>query len=187
MLKNINIKKFFNLTLLLLMVTAFSFPAVQSQAKQKSKKKATPVVAGVAYNTVKKAKKTADKDASPVRASMLGDEVASYAVKFEGNRYVAGGSSLTHGTDCSGFTMSVYKKFGISLPHSSRAQAGYGKSVSVSEMIPGDLVFYGGRGIHHVALYIGDGKVVHATTQRTGIMVTRLTYSGSPVKARRVA
>ena len=97
-----------------------------------------------------------------------------------------GGSSLTHGTDCSGFTMSIYAQFGYSLPHSAAAQSGRGRSVSFSDLQPGDLIFYrnGGR-IGHVAMYIGGGQVVHASTESTGIIVSNMYYS-TPCKAVRV-
>lgn len=101
-----------------------------------------------------------------------GQEVANYALQFVGNPYVYGGSSLTNGTDCSGFTMSVYAKFGISLPHSSSAQRSCGKAVPYSKAKPGDIICYAG----HVALYIGNGKIVHASTPSTGIKVGSATY-----------
>lgn len=110
-------------------------------------------------------------------------EIANYAVQFVGNPYVWGGTSLTNGADCSGFTMSIMKKFGISLPHSSAAQAGCGRSISSSEMRPGDLVFYAGSGggINHVALYIGNGQVCHASSAKTGIKISSWNYR-SPAK-----
>ncbi|MCB6992987.1 NlpC/P60 family protein [bacterium 210820-DFI.6.37] len=101
-----------------------------------------------------------------------GQDVVNYALQFVGNPYVYGGSSLTNGTDCSGFTMSVYAKFGISLPHSSSAQRSCGKGVSYSEAKPGDIICYAG----HVAIYIGNGKIVHASTPSTGIKVGSATY-----------
>ena len=82
------------------------------------------------------------------------------------------GTSLTNGTDCSGFTMSVYAKFGVSLPHSSSAQRSCGKEVPYSEAKPGDIICYAG----HVAIYIGNGKIVHASTPSTGIKVSSATY-----------
>ena len=104
-------------------------------------------------------------------------QIANYAVQFVGNRYVYGGTSLTNGTDCSGFTMSVMAKFGVSLPHNSGAQSGSGKSISSSQMRPGDLVFYSGSGgINHVALYIGNGQVCHASNARSGIKISTWNY-----------
>ena len=109
---------------------------------------------------------------SDVRAS-----VVSYALQFVGNRYVWGGTSLEKGIDCSGFTMRILGKYGISLPHSSKAQPSYGTKISVSEAKPGDLFFYGsGRSISHVAIYIGNGQIVHASNKRDGIKVSNAYY-----------
>ncbi len=112
-------------------------------------------------------------------------EVCEYAQQFVGNPYVWGGTSLTNGADCSGFTLSVYKKYGVSLPHSSRAQANCGTRVDLSEVQPGDLIFYGGKRIHHVAMYIGNGQVVHAQSAKTGIRISSMYYN-TPTKAVRV-
>ncbi len=104
-------------------------------------------------------------------------DLCQFAKKFIGNPYVWGGTSLTKGADCSGFVMSVFKNYGISLPHSSQAQAKLGTKVSLGEAKPGDLVFYSGGGrINHVAIYIGGGQVVHASNPRTGIRVSAATY-----------
>lgn len=97
-----------------------------------------------------------------------GSAVANYACQFVGNPYVYGGTSLTNGADCSGFVMSVYANFGVSLPHSSSALRGVGYGVSVSEMQPGDIVCYSG----HVAIYIGGGQIVHASSPSTGIKIS---------------
>ena len=103
--------------------------------------------------------------------------VVSYALQFVGNRYVWGGTSLENGVDCSGFTMRILGKYGISLPHSSRAQPSYGTKISASEAKPGDLFFYGsGRSISHVAIYIGNGQIVHASNKRDGIKVSNAYY-----------
>ncbi|RHP29469.1 C40 family peptidase [Lachnotalea sp. AF33-28] len=119
---------------------------------------------------------------SPVTSSSsLRNSVVNYALQFLGNRYVWGGTSLTKGADCSGFTMSVYKNFGISLTHSSRAQANQGKKISSSEMKPGDLIFYGSGRINHVAMYIGNGQIVHAANPSAGIKISRWNYT-TPVK-----
>ena len=104
--------------------------------------------------------------------SSKGQDIANYACQFVGNPYVAGGTSLTNGADCSGFVMSVYKNFGYSLPRSSYAQSSVGKSVSYAEAQPGDIIYYGG----HVAIYIGNGRIVHASTERTGIKTESATY-----------
>ena len=105
--------------------------------------------------------------------SEMGAAVAEYALQFVGNPYVYGGTSLTEGADCSGFVMSVYANFGVSLPHSSSADRKQGSAVEGLENAqPGDLICYSG----HVALYIGDGQIVHASTKKTGIIVSRADY-----------
>ncbi len=118
---------------------------------------------------------------SDVRVSLV-----QYATQFVGNPYVWGGTSLTRGADCSGFVLSVYANFGVSLPHSSRSQANCGTKISASEAKPGDLFFYGnGSGINHVAIYIGNGQVVHASSPRTGIKISSAYYR-TPVKVVRI-
>ncbi|MCD7982257.1 MAG: C40 family peptidase [Clostridiales bacterium] len=110
-----------------------------------------------------------------------GTAVVSYALQFVGNPYVWGGSSLTNGTDCSGFIMSVYAYFGVSLPHSSSALRGVGTEVSYSEAQPGDIICYDG----HVALYIGNGQVVHAANESKGIIISSATHK-SIITVRRI-
>jgi len=113
-------------------------------------------------------------------------DLCQYAKQFVGNPYVWGGTSLTKGADCSGFVQSVFKKFGVSLPRTSREQAGVGTKISLADAKPGDLIFYAKGGtINHVALYIGDGQVVHASNPRTGIRISNATYR-SPATIRRV-
>lgn len=115
-----------------------------------------------------------------------GSSIASYALQFVGNPYVYGGSSLTNGTDCSGFSQSVFRKFGISLPRTSRDQAGVGKKISVSNAKAGDLIFYARNGrINHVAICIGGGRVVHASNPSTGITTSNIGYR-TPYCARRI-
>lgn len=115
-----------------------------------------------------------------------GSEIAKYALQFVGNPYVYGGESLTNGADCSGFTMSVYKHFGITLPHNSGQQSNMGTVVNgIANAIPGDLIFYGnGTTVNHVALYIGNNQVVHASTEKTGIKVSKADYR-TPITIRR--
>lgn len=113
--------------------------------------------------------------------SGLGQEIANFACQFVGNPYVPGGTSLTDGADCSGFTLAVYNHFGLSLPRSSASQAGYGREVSYAEAQPGDIIYYGG----HVGLYIGNGLIVHASTQATGIKISNALYR-SIITVRRI-
>ncbi|MDE6662419.1 MAG: C40 family peptidase [Lachnospiraceae bacterium] len=113
--------------------------------------------------------------------SSKGQEIANFACKWVGNPYKAGGTSLTNGADCSGFVWAVYNNFGISLPRSSYAQSGVGKAVSYSDAQPGDIIYYGG----HVGIYIGNGEIVHASTERTGIRRASATYR-SIITIRRV-
>lgn len=113
-------------------------------------------------------------------------DLVSYACQFVGNPYVWGGTSLTHGADCSGFTLSIFAKYGIYLPHSSAAQSGCGRRINASEAQPGDLFFYGsGSRISHVAIYIGNGQIVHASSRRTGIKISNAYYR-SPICVVRV-
>lgn len=117
---------------------------------------------------------------STSEGSSKGQEIANYACQFVGNPYVSGGTSLTNGCDCSGFTQSVFAHFGISIPRSSYSQATWGQEVSVSDIQPGDVLYFGG----HVAIYIGNGMIVHASTAATGIKYSSAAYR-SIITARR--
>lgn len=124
------------------------------------------------YNAQASSAGAAQKTYSTAPVSGDGSAVASYASQFIGNPYVYGGTSLTNGTDCSGFVKSVYGDFGVDLPHSSSALRGVGTSVSASDMQPGDIVCYSG----HVGIYAGDGNIVHASTPSSGIKVSDANY-----------
>ena len=115
------------------------------------------------------------------------NKIVNFACQFVGNRYVWGGTSLTHGCDCSGFTQSVLKNFGISVPRVSRDQARSGSKVTSANMRPGDLIFYANRSgtINHVGMYIGNGQVVNAASTRSGIRIYRWNYR-TPVAIRNV-
>lgn len=113
-------------------------------------------------------------------------DLIEYAKQFLGNPYVYGGTSLTKGTDCSGFTMRVFEHFGYSLSRTSREQAYNGTRVSLSEIQPGDLLFYKhGSTIGHVAIYIGNGQIIHASTEKTGIIIGNAYYT-TPACATRI-
>lgn len=118
---------------------------------------------------------------SSTRADMV-----EFAKQYLGGKYVYGGTSLTNGTDCSGFTMRIYEHFGYSIPRTSSAQSSYFTGINSSEAKPGDLFFYGSNGrVSHVAMYIGDGQVIHASNARTGIKISNAFYR-TPIKVGRI-
>ena len=112
----------------------------------------------------------------------LGEEIVSYAKRYLGGKYVYGGNNLNTGVDCSGFVQQIMKKYGIQLERSSRAQyACNGVSISEAELRPGDLVYYGNGGrVNHAAIYAGNGQIIHASDERTGITMSSLHY-GKPI------
>lgn len=121
------------------------------------------------------------KGVSDVRVDLV-----NFAKQFLGNPYVWGGTSLTNGADCSGFVQSVFKNYGVSLPRTSSAQSTTGTKISLSEAQPGDLVFYAKNGrVNHVAIYIGNGQVIHASNARTGIKISNASYR-TPYAVKRV-
>lgn len=147
--------------------------AKEAEARRKAQQAAEAAIAA------QKAKEQAAAEAAAQTAAAiangdasLGQQVVDYAVQFVGNPYKYGGTSLTNGADCSGFTMSVYAHFGVKLPRTGQRSAGYAVS-SYEEAMPGDLLFYSG----HVAIYMGDGKIVHAATPREGICIGNARYA----------
>lgn len=137
------------------------------------RKKAQAAAAAKVAKKTESASARTDVTYSVGEGSEMGVAVAEYALQFLGNPYVWGGSSLTNGTDCSGFVMSVYANFGVSLPHSSASDRTQGYAVDgLANAQPGDLICYSG----HVALYIGNGQIVHASNKRTGIVVSQADY-----------
>ncbi|MDF2614710.1 MAG: hypothetical protein K0S71_2496 [Clostridia bacterium] len=123
------------------------------------------------------------------QSTTKGEEVVGYAKQFLGGRYVYGGNSLTNGVDCSGFTQQIMKRFGVSIERSSRSQyAANGYKVSENEILPGDLVFYGSNGVRidHVAIYAGNGQIVHASDARSGIKMSKLHYGKPLIGIKRV-
>lgn len=144
-------------------------------AKEAEERKKAQAAAAKAAKKTESAGTSAPTDVSYSvgEGSEMGVAVAEYALQFLGNPYVWGGSSLTNGTDCSGFVMSVYANFGVSLPHSSASDRTQGYAVDgLANAQPGDLICYSG----HVALYIGNGQIVHASNKKTGIIVSQADY-----------
>lgn len=154
------------------------FVKAESKAEEEARLAKEKAEREKANAAASKATKSSDSSSGSGGATVSGGSgagasVASYALQFVGNPYVYGGSSLTNGTDCSGFTMSVYAHFGVSLPHSSGAQRSMGYDVGgLANAQPGDLVCYSG----HVGIYIGGGQIVHASTAATGIKVSNANY-----------
>ena len=162
------------------------------KAKAEAAKKKAEKEAAAQAQAEKAAQAQAEKQAqaatiqnniSASEVSGIRQTVVNYALKFVGNPYKSGGTSLTNGADCSGFVQSVFRDCGISLGRSSRDQAAGGTQISISDIQPGDLLFYssGGR-INHVALYIGNGQVVHASSPKNGIRISNYNYR-TPCKA----
>lgn len=157
-------------------------------AKEEAERKAALEAARKAEEKSRKSQTSSDAEKQTAvtyasgSGSELGNAVASYACQFVGNPYVYGGTSLTNGADCSGFVMSVYANFGVSLPHSSAADRNVGTAVDgLANAQPGDIVCYSG----HVAIYIGNGQIVHASTAKTGIKISDVNYR-TPLGIRRI-
>ena len=126
-------------------------------------------------NSEKDDSETEEEAQSGPTEEELRAQIVEFALQFEGNPYVYGGTSLTNGADCSGFVMSVFAQFGYSLPRVAADQYYQSVQKSVADLEPGDLVFYG-SGISHVALYIGDGQIIHASTSASGIKISNYDY-----------
>lgn len=150
-------------------------------AAEAAKKKASRSSKSSSGSSTSTSSSTGSSSSYSAPSGSDGQAVANYACQFIGNPYVYGGSSLTNGTDCSGFVMSVYAAFGIGLPHSSSGQRGCGYEVSLSEAQPGDIVCYSG----HVGIYVGNNTIVHASTPSSGIKYSTATYR-SVLSVRRI-
>ena len=142
------------------------------QAEEEKKKKAESSEKESEKESESKSSSSSAPAPSSSNGSATGSEIANYACQFVGNPYVPGGTSLTNGADCYGFTHSVYKAFGYSIPRTSSQQRSAGREVSYSEAQPGDLICYAG----HVAIYLGNGRIVHASSVKTGSEYGTATY-----------
>ena len=157
---------------------------VKAESKEEEKERLAKEEAErqAALEASRKAQEAAAEEAAKIQEAAaalgytddnLGQQVADFALQFVGNPYVYGGTSLTNGADCSGFTLAVYSNFGVSLPHSAAAQNKKGSNVgSVANAVPGDLIYYSG----HIGIYIGNEQIVHASNSRTGIIVSNVYY-----------
>ena len=146
--------------------TVYSY--AESKAEEAARKEAEEAERRRQEAAKKNNNKTSSNKKYNAPAGVSGQSVVDYAVQFVGNPYVWGGTSLTKGADCSGFVMKIYEAYGVSLPHSSYKMRSVGYSVSASDVQPGDIICYSG----HVAIYIGDGKIVHASNKKDGIKIT---------------
>lgn len=154
------------------------YQEAKAEAEEIAQKRLEAEAAAEAARKAEEESKAAEEAARKAEEARVArrQEIADFALQFVGNPYVYGGTSLTNGADCSGFVMSVFAQFGYELPRVAAAQCAASQKKSAEEIEVGDLVFYGDGGIDHVALYIGDGKIVHASTAATGIKVSDYNY-----------
>ena len=156
-------------------------------AEEKKKQEEASKKQQTTSQSTTKNEQTTDKgDDNSENKKATGSDVAKYAKKFLGNPYKYGGTSLTNGSDCSGFTQSIYKEFGYSIPRTSLEQSKYGTKVSASSVKEGDLVFYkNGKTVGHVAIYIGNGQVIHSSNEKDGVKISKMNYR-TPYCIRRI-
>lgn len=154
------------------------YQEAKAEAEEIAQKRLEAEAAAEAARKAEEERKAAEEAARKAEEARVArrQEIADFALQFVGNPYVYGGTSLTNGADCSGFVMSVFAQFGYELPRVAAAQCAASQKKFAEEIEVGDLVFYGDGGIDHVALYIGDGKIVHASTAATGIKVSDYNY-----------
>ena len=154
------------------------YQEAKAEAEEIAQKRLEAEAAAEAARKAEEERKAAEEAARKAEEARVArrQEIADFALQFVGNPYVYGGTSLTNGADCSGFVMSVFAQFGYELPRVAAAQCAASQKKSAEEIEVGDLVFYCDGGIDHVALYIGDGKIVHASTAATGIKVSDYNY-----------
>lgn len=154
------------------------YQEAKAEAEEIAQKRLEAEAAAEAARKAEEERKAAEEAARKAEEARVArrQEIADFALQFVGNPYVYGGTSLTNGADCSGFVMSVFAQFGYELPRVAAAQCAASQKKSAEEIEVGDLVFYGDGGIDHVDLYIGDGKIVHASTAATGIKVSDYNY-----------
>ena len=163
--------------------TAASAPGKTDSSQNSSGQGSSTQIASAGPSSGTVSSPVAGPGSSAAVVSATRTAIVAYAKQFLGNPYVYGGTSLTNGADCSGFTQSVFAHFGITTGRSSRDQAAKGKEISMSAIQPGDLLFYAsGSYINHVAIYIGDGKIIHSSNPTTGITITKYNYR-TPCKA----
>lgn len=150
----------------------------EEQERKRQEEKRKQEEAKKASEKKKSSQKKSEEKVTVSKGSGTGAEIAAYAQKFVGNPYVWGGTSLTNGADCSGFVQTIFKQFGYKLPRQSREQATVGKKVSESDLKPGDLIFFANNKnvVNHVAIYIGNSKIVHAANSRQGIIISKYNY-----------
>lgn len=147
-------------------------PQTEVQAEPETEAITEPETTQAETEAQTQAPEIADSNAN----AALREAIVTYALQFVGNPYVYGGNSLTNGTDCSGFVKLIYQEFGYSLTRRASLQYNEGRRISVDELKPGDLIFYGNGEVDHVTMYIGNGQVVHASTARTGIKISSMNY-----------
>ena len=155
-----------------------AYMAKEEEAQKKAEEAKKKAEEEVRKKAEEEAKKKAEEEAKKAEEQRIAKRqaVVNFALQFEGNPYVYGGTSLTNGADCSGFVMSVFANFGYSLPRVAADQCAASTKKDISQLEPGDLVFYGSGYVDHVALYIGDGKIIHASGAATGIKISNYDY-----------